>query len=210
MSTESNRERLLNLVKDLPELLPGWRFNSLPLKHDPEAIELIGERGAAICFRLRVDQPAGRASVFGRFPGRCAPGHWGVLGYNEPMPAINFSLSRSAQAVANDIKRRFLPGYLCLHAKCLIAQQARAVENEAFSHRVDAFLKIAPLKHIPKSAPNRPRLFLPGYEMGVEIHFTDIERCNVELTSLPCDVAMEIVGIVAAARLKRGLQGDEN
>ncbi|WP_020211117.1 hypothetical protein [Gilvimarinus chinensis] len=209
MNNEPPSKKIVDLAKALAAYFPSWRLNKIKADEGGR-LEFIGERGAAFCLRLRVDEPRGKVCIYGAWPGNQSPNTWGVLGHGEPVPAINVSINRSALSIANDIKRRFLPDYLALYSECLIAQQARQVQCDEIQHQVDAFMRIAPVKHLTESDPSRPRLFLPGYEMGADFRLTSRNRWSVELTGLSPDLAMQVLGLVAAARQKRNLKDDEN
>lgn len=108
---------LRHYVAALADHLPGW-----VVAGSNERPELIGQRGARVRFRYRIDVE-GVVSVWGGWPSdgtrTITPRDVGA-----PAPALCFGVHRSPGAVARDIRRRFLGAYLPLYGLCLEALAA--------------------------------------------------------------------------------------
>lgn len=115
--------QLAQIVRALPDLIPGWGWRHEPA--DPGSWKdwgrLTRDDGAGLWFGLS----AGRIEVVGDWP-RSTMGSrqsFNPSSYQETeYTRITVALKRSADAIANDIERRFLPGYLAEYEKKIKAR----------------------------------------------------------------------------------------
>jgi hypothetical protein len=124
--------------KSVAEIAEGLipLLNSQGPELEPWACELNGtdrariyhaHTGASFClWGSRFDA---RVEISGRYPsdgGRLMTARdWGVIRYSEALPKITFGRGRELEAVARDIRKRFLSAYLPLYAACVERQRER-------------------------------------------------------------------------------------
>jgi hypothetical protein len=115
------KNELHRIARDLEAFLPGWSLNWDPDER-PRFALFEGPDGAGFYVELdRRTNPA-RLAVHGRYPTPYCP---------DPArrPRITVGSARPAEAIAADVRRRFLPAYLALYAQ-LRERRQRAEERE--------------------------------------------------------------------------------
>lgn len=166
-------------------VLLGFKFND-PGEND-WAFDLGDkERGLFV----RVDWRKERLEVSGRYPKDSLRS---TLPYNEQEPRISLSMNKSNERLANDIKKRFLPMYEALLARCK-ATQARWDDYET------------------KKKANEQRLIDAGALKYSHSEMLDLPSCNfgeiygeatvsdktvdLRLRALPVELAEKILNFI--------------
>jgi hypothetical protein len=103
-----------------------------------DTVRLHGPDGAVLTLTRQRNNPL-RLSVHGRYP----PGTTQVA-YHLPSHTITISISRGAQAIARDIARRLLPGYLADLARAQQALHTRADASRARERVAAQLLAVVP------------------------------------------------------------------
>lgn len=120
----SDTPKALEIARAIALHLPDWIPNpvcDLDGNVDFDRADLVGSGGATICL-LTSRHEAGRVRVSGRWPRLPDGGHYYP---GKGSTAITCSAGRDPRALAKDIERRFLPGYLAEYAKAVEYCQAR-------------------------------------------------------------------------------------
>jgi hypothetical protein len=108
-------KQLGEIVRALAELIPGWEYQPAGEHDYSDWGQLTRADGAGVYFR----NDSGRIEVAGEWPraqnqGQMfSPNSYQATEYSR----ITVALKRSAEAIAADIERRFLPGYLSEYAQ---------------------------------------------------------------------------------------------
>ena len=131
--------RLFEIAQGVAPLLDGkWRYNRLA-----EENEKSHWQNRAV---LNDDTQAGRQIVFSSCWNRK-----GRIEISGPLPSGRYSKTRitvgetrNIPAIAADIERRFLPGYLKEWTEAEADQQARAETMELYRHQVDILRRVLP------------------------------------------------------------------
>jgi len=183
-----------------------WRFNQRAKEESSDAPEIIGPHGMTIYFEYRGHKPS-MVTVSASWP-RLEGDHyyrglssWGVIGHHENGPSMNFNLKRTPEAIAADLERRFLNSYQRLFMLCLAKRQQVIAHREVVSYKVAALKKVAPLRPNHKGHdPDNPRLHLPYQSENVtsgEVYFNCHESCDIKLSDVPLDIAIQIMGLIS-------------
>lgn len=148
----------------------------------------------------------GRLNISGDYPkdreGRYSgPRDWGVIAYNETGPSITVNASRAPEAIAKDIKSRFLPEYTRLFNLCLEKRTEREGyrgEEKAKAERILSALG----KRIARivGEPDNTHVDLNYSDAG----YGELTNNSVKLNSLPFDVVLEIAAVLAKHSKKGG------
>ena len=122
--------------------LPGFSYVG---REDPERHRLWAADGREICFSVEWNAK-GRLSISGHYPE--SPHNVGSIGYHERTPHITVDKTRSPDAIAKEIGRRFLPQYTAVYRATLEAVRKRdALNVETGERALDlarAFGRLAP------------------------------------------------------------------
>jgi len=202
----NNQKIFFDLIKKVADYLPKeWRFSQLVDGGGEGSPELIGETGKKIYFRLRFDKPM-MVSVTGAWPKIFedkryqSVSDYRVLQKGEGFPTINFNVNRKPEAIATDIKRRFLENYNKLHLLCLEKRSKIMKHRELISHKVASMELVAPVeKCLLKHSHDNPRLYLQYNESDTpsgEIFFNHRASINLELAGVSIDTTIKILALI--------------
>jgi hypothetical protein len=115
------KNELHRIARDLEAFLPGWSLSWDPDER-PRFALFEGPDGAGFYVELDQRTNPARLAVHGRYPAPYCP---------DPArrPRITVGSARPAEAIAADVRRRFLPAYLALYTQ-LRERRQRAEERE--------------------------------------------------------------------------------
>jgi hypothetical protein len=146
---------------------------------------------------------AGKLHVSGIYPkddGRhMGPREWGALRYDEQAPTINVSASRSAQAIAADITRRFLPTYTALYRACVAKQQEQTHYRNNVATTAAQLAALIPGAELREhdGAQSTAHWYTTTAGYGDATAYSD--TCNLELHSVPISLALKIAALIGRA-----------
>jgi hypothetical protein len=153
-------EQLRQIMAAVGKMLDGWTLRPKDEESRAGWHYLDGPGGAAIAAGVgRWGIGPGRVEFSGEWPQsdvdgyRYGPYHGERSGYS----SITVALSRSAEAIANDIERRFLPGYLAEYEKRLNDCGERDVElreQNRITHRLADLMGVEALYQCGRSDTN--------------------------------------------------------
>jgi hypothetical protein len=123
-----------------------------------------------------------------------------VNGSKVPAPSIAFSISKTPEAIAKDIQRRFLPEYIARLAKV----RARIAEGNDYDTRTNATLA-AILGRSPDDHERNKRAAsvdlgkLPGQEYETRLYAkASRESVDLELYNVNLDIVQAVIELVRA------------
>lgn len=122
---------LVDLAKELsgPTYVDSWkvtRYNT-----DSAWYGEVTHEGTGHALSLSLDEYEGRVGISGIFHDRVEGRQVWYKSHNEPSPHITVAVTRSAKAVAGEVKRRLFPDYARLYAECekRVAEYKRLVAD---------------------------------------------------------------------------------
>lgn len=151
----------------------------------------------------------GMLHVSGRYPSDgtrgMAPRDWGAVAYNETGPDINVTASRSPDAIAKDIARRFLSEYERIYAACLVKQEER---NASRSDQRNAVQQVAKALGFGARGPKADDVdnVKVSYH-GTPDGYGDLTPTSINLRSLSLACVLDIAAVVAKHNNQKSVEG---
>lgn len=192
---------------DVAKHLPGWRYDTL--EHYQHLAEIIGPDRQR--FYLQWDKGYNKIRVSGCFPDMHSLSnnrHGSCSNYSSTKGAgyssIGLSADKGIKAIADDIKRRFIPGYVAAFHLALKEKKQFQDKCMALQYRADALAKVAPglyddyhykRKRGELSTSYRKRGQVSGCGVSVEMS-TYSDTVRLELDSLSTEKAIKILAII--------------
>lgn len=178
---------LRTVAREVAEHLgPSWQLEETD--DDSDLVYILGPNDAAV--RIKPDGYAynteGRLRIFGRYPHHPRMN----LTHGETLPEITVTAKKSPQAIAKDIRRRFLPKYLDLHAQ---AMERKQVYEHAEAVREDHLQQLAVILN---TEPRRDKLYMPG-SIGGFAQVSDSNTVKFAIYSVPFETACKIAELLA-------------
>jgi len=139
---ELTREEFQAKVRAIAAFMPGWSYEEPGENTSAETLAgLLGPSGMRITIsRYWNDHATAHAS--GCYPRghdgayRGARG-WGAIHYDAKEPECGFSLSKTPERIASDLRRRLLPIYAEVYALCIQAQKREAEYHATLAANVE-------------------------------------------------------------------------
>jgi hypothetical protein len=152
-----------------------------------------GEGGAWIYLTLGGYRNEGRIRISGKYPHRGGTHYPSRSKGQEP---ITVSAMRSAEQIAADIRRRFLPGYLASLARAnreLSDDAARDGRIGALTRELAAILRTEPNRGMPDEEPYRVHHYRDegGY---ADVRVNSPDSVEIDIRSVPPEIARKILG----------------
>ena len=129
---------------------------------------------------------------------------------NEESPSINCSLSKGYPAIAADIRRRFMPEYHRIYAKCSERiQNTLSYENKQAQNwaKISAVSSVEPHRNTDsmrgdiRIGPARSDEDRYNYDGGYgSIHMSSADSVQIELRSVPIERALAILKAIAEVK----------
>jgi hypothetical protein len=194
--------QLIQLTKDVAfflnegEQTPAWTFK--PMEEPYPTQYIIGPNEAELSIRIETyGSRKGRIEISGNFHIGRGREFIDVREWNgserSKLPEISVSGERGAQAIAKEIKRRFLPEYLPLLAKAI------ARRNEANSYEDKTRANLATLAEIAGARVPEERGRTTTYFTGGDIQVCG-DSITLKLSSLSVEQAKQILEMMKEAR----------
>ena len=181
----------------------------------PEGWHSRSINGGGYKLHLAQTYPYGKICVRGSYPkhpdrpGQAyySPNEWGVIGYNDKAPGINYNHTRKPEAIAKDIMRRFLAPYLNILNLC---QEAAKAASERRDGRAELARRVATAAGYgddwndqspgwqANSSPMIDLRPLLGDGWG-DATISGPDTVTLELHGLSADLAVRIVGAIRQA-----------
>jgi|SRR3972149_5216525 len=136
--------RLAKLAPEIADAL-GWQI--VPRDDYPHSVEMEAPEGFHVFFHAGYDQGYDKMSISGAWP-RDSKGQQVMPAYNSKMQRIRVALTRTAEAVATEVKRRFLPDYIPLWEQ---AMECLRSHDEYQDATMTNALKLAKIVGVPKN-----------------------------------------------------------
>ncbi len=196
----------------------GWVVESREPDEDYDnyRIWLTDGKGLANARRIELDEitygaDRGKIRIHGSWPQQAE--HGPVVSpsqVGEDSPGIKATLSKGYEAIAKDIKRRFLPEYLRIWAKC----QAKADQTNAYeSKQAYNWARLGELEIVKpyRNGTQQGDVRLGtkkdedsyNYDRGYgTINMESADSVKIELRSVPIDRAIAILKAIAATEVK--------
>lgn len=178
-----------HIARGVVQHLPGWAYQ------DNGSYVATLKRADGARLSLRLDR--GRLSISGFYPIDVRP-------HDQPEPTITVAAERAPQAIAGEIKRRFLPEYDPLYAKALAAQERdrrNFLWEVATSERLAGLLGaryVTPTANARYDERTSVRLGL-GEDLALTFHAHAYDRTiRLERASLPVELFERLAVVIAA------------
>ncbi len=204
--------QLVEIMRAAGGILGGWTLRAAdPNSHNKNWCYLDRPDGASICGAVdRWGVGPGRVEFTGGWPkseifdrATYSPYHSEKSNYS----SITVALSRSAEAIAGEIERRFLPGYLDEYAKrCEMRDEgdARARKQDAITRRLAAVIGASRCHRYHHSSQNAAADYFSGHDTAA----SGLRGCEIHLDE---DVVMELqTDEATAAGILRLLMGGDD
>lgn len=165
---QKRREQMVTLCQEIAGFLPAWEL-ALDDDYDKSHTFTCGE----LKFRISWDRSAKADRVniqtwhWPRYKFSFEHGEWqkstqspnNLRDPAEVSPGISCAMDRGAEAIANDIKRKFLPEYARIYARC--AERAAAYEVDALARHA-AWEKVC---SVLKADPNHNHHYVSNFSI---------------------------------------------
>ncbi len=207
-----------DLYNGVAACLEGWnvvRDEKEGADHYNERVYLVDASGSGKKISLSLKTygaDRGKVHVFGYWPqnGNHGP-YTSPRDVNEASPSINCSLAKGYSAIAADIRRRFLPEYHRIYAKCsgrITDQIIYASRQAANWAKISAVASVQPHHNRPEAmagdiriGPARKEENAYNYDGGYgNIHMSSADSVQIELRSVPVERALAILKAIAEVK----------
>ena len=180
----------------MEEAPPDWgeqvRTRAYLVHEDGRRIMLLADWG-----------PGGKVRVCGDYGEdngrRVCPRDIGAISWDETAPVINVSPHRSAEAVARDIARRFLPRYTEVWARCREKIEGRREYRRRAKENAERIAKAI------GAAPNDVRAHEGGDAYTIYVRATDLQYGRIEVGGSYAEIRVSVRDMGAAEKIARVL-----
>lgn len=154
-----------------------------------------------------------KGTASGSFPrdanGSCMSAHsWGLVPYSQDSDCeIGFSITKTPEQIASDIKKRLLPVYFPLYEKALLKLRENIEKKEKTENALQKILKAAGVSHgsnqgsqefsgyLWDDEKNKSEVYLKGRMSG--------ERAGLSFEYLEINEALAVIKLVKSFQAKR-------